>query len=213
MKKFWIIVWCVLLALTGVDAFAARTMEDLSENLVRLHVIAEDDSPGAQANKLKVRDRIIETFGEELSSQGDIAAIKDYVNAHLSDFKAVAEEELRRLGAENTVTVSFEKTAFNTREYGDIRLPAGYYDALRIVIGKGEGKNWWCVLFPPLCFVEDAKGTLPAESEAILKENLSGDAYELVQKDGTLKVEMRFKVVELWETAKIKTAQAWGGRS
>lgn len=211
MKRFWMILWCVLLVLSGVESFAAQTMEDLSGSLVRLHVIAEDDSEVAQANKLKVRDCIIKTFGEELAAQGDMDAIKAYVHTHLADFKAVAEAELRRLGSDDAVTVSFEKTAFNTREYGDIRLPAGYYDALRIVIGKGEGKNWWCVLFPPLCFVEDAKGTLPAESEALLKENLSGDAYELVQKDGTLKVEMRFKLVELWETAKIKTAQAWGG--
>ncbi len=206
MKRFWMILWCILLVLSGVESFAAQTMEELSGSLVRLHVIAEDDSDIAQSNKLKVRDRIIETFGEELSAQGDMRAVRDYITTHLTDFQIVAEAELRRLGAENDVTVSFEKTAFNTREYGDIRLPAGTYDALKIVIGKGEGKNWWCVLFPPLCFLEDAKGTLPAASEALLKENLSGDAYELIQQDGSLKVELRFKLVELWETAKIKTA-------
>ena len=206
MKRFWIIMGCVLLILSGLESFAANTMTDLTKSLVRLHVLAEDDSVTAQENKLKVRDRIIEVFGAELSSQTDTNAVKAYIRSHLNEFESVAEEELRRLGADNDVTVSFAKTAFNTREYGDIRLPAGTYDALNIVIGKGEGKNWWCVLFPPLCFVEDAKGALPAESEALLKKNLDTDTYELIQKDGSLKVELRFKLVELWETAKLKTA-------
>ncbi|MBO4954536.1 MAG: stage II sporulation protein R [Clostridia bacterium] len=206
MKRFWIIIGCVLLVLSGIESFAANTMTDLTKSLVRLHVRAEDDSATAQENKLKVRDRIIEVFGAELSAQKDTETVRTYIRTHLNEFEAVAEEELRRLGADNDVTVSFEKTSFNTREYGDIRLPAGTYDALNIVIGKGEGKNWWCVLFPPLCFVEDAKGALPAESEALLKKNLDTDTYELIQKDGSLKVELRFKLVELWETAKLKTA-------
>lgn len=212
MKKFWVILWCVLLLLTGVEAFATQTMDELSGSLVRLHVIAEDDSAGEQALKLKVRDRILAEFGDALSGQGDVASIKEYVNTHLDDFKSVAEDELKQNGSDKTVSVSFEKTAFNTREYGNVRLPAGYYDALRIVIGEGKGQNWWCVLFPPLCFVEDAKGTLSTESEAVLKENLSDESYELVTSDGELDVKVRFKLVELWETAKIKTAQAWGGK-
>lgn len=212
MKKFWVIIWCILLLLTGVEVLATQTMDDLSESLVRLHVIAEDDSAQEQTLKLKVRDRILSEFGDCLSGSSDIAAVKAYVRTHLDDFKRVAEDELRANGSDRTVRVSFEKTAFDTREYGDVRLPAGYYDALRIVIGQGEGQNWWCVLFPPLCFVEDAKGTLPTQSEAVLKENLSDESFELITADGDLNVKVRFKLVELWETAKIKTAQAWGGK-
>lgn len=212
MKKFWIVTWCILLLFTGMEAYAAQTMRDLSGNLVRLHVIAEDDSAEEQALKLKVRDRILDEFGTTLSDIGTLSDIKAYVNRHLSEFERVAVDELRKNGSDATVAVSFGKVPFSTREYGTLRLPAGYYDALRIVIGKGEGKNWWCVLFPPLCFVEDAKGSLPKESDDILKENLSKESYALITEDDNLKVEVRFKLVELWETAKMKTAQAWGGQ-
>ncbi len=211
MKKFWIVLWCILLLLTGLEAYADRTMDGLSENLLRLHIIATDDTPEAQALKLRVRDRVLDTFGDTLSALSDTAAVKRYVNTHLDEFRQVAEDELRRNGSTESVTVSFGKIPFDTRVYGNVRLPAGEYDALRIVIGEGKGQNWWCVLFPPLCFVEDAKGTLPPSSEAILQKNLDKDTYALIREDGGLQVELRFKVVELWELAKLKTAQAWGG--
>ena len=211
MKKFWIILWCVLLLLTGLEVYADRTVDRLSDSLLRLHIIATDDTPEAQALKLRVRDRVLDTFGDTLSALPDPDAVKAYVHAHLDEFRQVAEDELHKNGSTESVTVSFGKTPFDTREYGNVRLPAGEYDALRIVIGAGAGKNWWCVLFPPLCFVEDAKGTLPATSDTLLQKNLDADTYALIREDGGLQVELRFKVVELWETAKLKTAQAWGG--
>lgn len=211
MKKFWIVLWCILLLLTGLEVYADRTVDGLSDNLLRLHIIATDDTPEAQSLKLRVRDRVLDTFGATLSALPDPDAVKDYVNAHLEEFRRVAEDELRQNGSDESVTVSFDRVPFDTRKYGNVRLPAGRYDALRIVIGEGAGKNWWCVLFPPLCFVEDAKGKLPPSSEAILQKNLDADSYALIREDGGLNVELRFKVVELWETAKLRTAQALGG--
>lgn len=129
-------------------------MEDraaLSEDVVRLHVVAASDSEEDQAVKLQIRDAVVEELSGALEGMTTVGEAKEYLAEHLDDIQEIANAVLERAGFPDTVQVSLEQEAFDTRVYDTFTLPAGVYEALRIVVGEGEGKNWWCVVFPKLC--------------------------------------------------------------
>ena len=127
----------------------------LEENFLRLHVVGASDSKEDQDVKLLVRDAVLASLEEGLDDLTDPAAAYDYVARMLPKVKAAADRCLQEAGFSDTVQVSLTEEAFPTREYDTFSLPAGVYQALRVVIGEGEGKNWWCVVFPQLCVGED----------------------------------------------------------
>lgn len=124
----------------------------LEQELVRLHVVGASDSEHDQNVKLHVRDAVVQALDGKLDAVTDAQEAKAYIRAHLDEIEQVANDALAALGEAKQATVSFLKEAFPVREYDTFRLPSGVYDALRIVIGEGEGKNWWCVVFPKLCY-------------------------------------------------------------
>lgn len=126
-----------------------------ADHLVRLHVIADSDSPSAQALKLEVRDAVLSASQRLLARCADADEAWSALNAHLTDFLDAASDRLTELGCNADVSVQAGVFAFPDRDYGGVTLPAGDYRALRVIIGSGQGQNWWCVLFPNLC--------LPAE--------------------------------------------------
>lgn len=126
-----------------------------ADQLVRLHVIAHSDSPEDQAIKLQVRDAVLTASRTLLSECRNADEAWTELNAHLTDFLDAASERLEEIGCDADVSVQAGVFAFPDRDYGGVILPAGDYRALRVIIGSGEGRNWWCVLFPNLC--------LPAE--------------------------------------------------
>ena len=165
---------------------------DLRENLLRLHVVGASNSAEDQAVKLQVRDAVLGSLEEGLRDMTDPQEAWDYVSRMLPQVEAAANRALAAAGFSETVQVSLTEEAFPTREYDTFSLPAGVYKALRVVIGQGEGRNWWCVVFPQLClgdgdFVETAS---IAGLDAELAETLEGD-YELrfwvLEKLGKLK--------------------------
>ena len=172
--------------LTAVFAYAVpvRAQEQLADKLTRLHVIANSDSEADQALKLAVRDRIIEAAGYEYGHfEGEID------DELLALLQQAAQEEVLARGFLYPVTVTHERTFFDTRHYDGFSLPAGYYDAVRVIIGDGDGQNWWCVLFPPLC--------LPAAQTGEFSEEASGaDEMLLREEEGRPKYKMRLAVVE-----------------
>lgn len=123
-------------------------------NLVRLHVVANSNNPGDQAVKLKVRDRILQEIGAELTSASDARQALDAVGAELGRIQTLAADELARNGYTYGAAATVGAFNFPERTYGSLTLPAGRYNALRVVLGEGRGQNWWCVLFPPLCLVD-----------------------------------------------------------
>ena len=165
----------------------------LHDELLRLHVVGASNSVEDQEVKLRVRDAVLESLEEGLKQVSDPQAAYDYVARMLPKVEEAANCALAAAGFSDTVAVSLTEEAFPTREYDTFSLPAGIYKALRVVIGEGEGKNWWCVVFPQLCmgnggdFVETASvaGLSPE-----LTETLEGD-YEvrfwLLEKFGELK--------------------------
>ncbi len=163
---------------------------EIRSSVLRMHVLANSDSEEDQALKLQVRDRLLEISREIYSHAATREEAVRQTNAHLQLLQEEAQKVVALRGYDYRVSVALENSYFTTRTYGDVTLPAGNYQALRVVIGEGEGHNWWCVMFPPLCI------SAASEDEAQLSEVLTPQQMELVETDG---YEVRFKCVELYE--------------
>jgi len=172
--------------------------KSIRQEVLRLHVIANSDSYEDQLLKLKVRDRVLESgksvFGGSLTKN----EAESTIEANLSLLQDAAEEEIRKNGCDYPVRVEIGKSRFPTKSYGNVTLPAGEYDAVRVIIGEGGGKNWWCVMFPPLC--------LPAaKGDVKLDDVMNSDELELVESNP--KYEVRFWIIEKLEQLKEKIKQ------
>lgn len=203
----------VALMITGI-AFASYSEDvnsGLSQNLLRLHVIANSDSPEDQQLKRDVRDIILDYMKKELKDIETVEDAKSQVNNNLDKIKILAEDEIRRQNKAYRVKAMLGNFPFPTKMYGDITLPAGTYEALRVVIGEGEGQNWWCVMFPPLCFVDATHGTIPDSVKEDLKNVLTKEEYSIVasaDEEDEIPIEIKFKVVEIFQGSKIKVSGA-----
>lgn len=160
---------------------------EIQSEVVRLHVLAHDDTAAEQALKLEVRDAVLAAADGLLDGVGDSAHATDVLEDALPQLTAAANDALRAAGSPHTATVSLQETYFTTRTYESGTLPAGWYTALRVVIGEGAGQNWWCVVFPPLCLSSAVK-------PATLDDVVSDEARTVVEQPTRYTV--RFKVVE-----------------
>ena len=158
------LVWCGAL-------LADR--QRLHEDLIRLHVVANSDSEEDQSVKLLVRDAVVSSLEGNLKKLGDVRKAKAYLQENLTKIQAVANETLERAGYDQTAVVTLCREAFDTREYDTFSLPAGIYESLRIVIGEGEGHNWWCVVFPTLCLSATTEGFEDTAAAAGFPDSLS----------------------------------------
>lgn len=177
-------IFSVLFSFTG---FFNRC-DCISSKIFRLHIIANSNSKEDQDLKLKVRDRILKDFGEYFGGLNDLIAAKELTGENIEKIKKSAKDEIILNGYDYDVDACVTSMYFNNRKYGDFTIPAGKYDALRITIGQAKGKNWWCVMFPPMC--------LPAASaKDELEEVLNPYEMDLVEGEGKYKI--KFKAVEL----------------
>ena len=135
-----------------------KDRQQLRQELIRFHVVAASDDPADQAVKLQVRDAVIAAFREELQNLQDVEQAKTYLRENLPKVQTIANNVLQQAGFDDTVTVSLCIEEFATRIYDTFTLPAGLYESLRIVIGEGEGQNWWCVMFPSFCLPATSRG-------------------------------------------------------
>ena len=163
---------------------------EIRSSVLRLHVLANSDSQYDQELKLKVRDRLLEVSEGMYSKAKTKEEAVSVTQSNLGLLQSEAEKVLRANGCNDSVSVSLEECYFTTRTYGDVTLPAGDYQALRVIIGEGAGHNWWCVMFPPLCI------SPASENQAELEDVLSEEQLELVEGDG---YEIKFKCVEMYE--------------
>lgn len=168
----------VLICLTmAACVWCASLLSDrnqLNEDLIRLHVVANSDSAEDQNVKLLVRDAVINSLQKDLELLGDVDAAKNYLQENLPKIQAVANETLAAAGVDAETVVTLCKETFDTRYYDTFTLPAGVYESLRIVIGEGEGHNWWCVVFPSLCLPATSEGFEDTAAGAGFSESLSG---------------------------------------
>lgn len=199
-SKINLILFILLLAFIFVSAFSysQAVSSNLSNSVFRLHVLANSDSEEDQSLKYKVRDKVIEYMKTLVNTNMKKSEIIDIVNSHLDDFRDIAESVIHENNYDYNVNVEVGNYEFPTKTYGDISFPAGYYDSLRIKIGKATGHNWWCVMFPPLCFVDVTSGIVPEDSKDNLKDNLSQEDYSIISQD-TATAQFKFKIVELFD--------------
>lgn len=196
------------LSITMVSsAFLGEKMQSIQDNVLRLHVVANSDSAKDQELKLKVRDAVSAACASYFSPATTKEESEEILALHRDEIIRVAEDTLRSHGCSDRVKVSYEKTAFPTKYYENLALPAGEYDALNIKIGEAKGQNWWCVLFPPLCFVDAVGGSLSEESADLLKDSLGDDNYALLTAqngEADIPVRIEFKLLEYFGTMTAK---------
>jgi stage II sporulation protein R len=149
MCKRMLFCGCIAACVWGWSILCDRQM--LNEQLIRLHVVANSDSAQDQQIKLRVRDAVVESLSDAMADFQDIDQARAYIEANLPKIRQTANRALEELGCDYKAVVSLGEEVFDTRFYDTFKLPAGVYEALRITIGEGEGKNWWCVVFPTLC--------------------------------------------------------------
>lgn len=204
LKNFAIISFLLFcLIVVNACSYVSAVSSALSSSVLRLHVIANSDSDEDQNLKYIVRDKVLEyvncstsgaTCKEDLLNMLDLDAIRE-----------IAQQTVYDNGYSYPVSVELGYFEFPTKTYGDISLPAGFYDALRIKIGNADGKNWWCVMFPPLCFVDVSSGIVPDSSKEILQENLDSEEYGLIS-DNSSDVKFKFKIIELLQNVSMELA-------
>ena len=173
------------------------TQPAIASKILRFHVLANSDSVGDQAVKEKVRDAVGAYLQPSLKEANSLADTKQIVEKHMQDIIAVSENILRENGYEYEVMVQIKSVAFPEKTYGDYTFPKGEYEALQIVIGKGEGQNWWCVLYPNMCFRGSVFEVVEEEAEEALREVLSPWEYANVFSSG--KLQLQFKFLELFK--------------
>lgn len=183
--------------------YSKAVSSNLSDSVFRLHIIANSDSSADQELKLKVRDNIINYMNTLTSSSSDKKDVISMVNNHLDSFKEIALNTIKENGYNYDVNIEIGNFHFPTKSYGDISFPAGNYNALKIEIGDAIGQNWWCVLFPPLCFVNSSTGVVPDDSKNTLKENINSESYEIISEgnnsnDNTSDIKIKFKIIEFF---------------
>lgn len=164
MKKKLIIVCLFLFVVTGWLTLLKIDSKDENaslqkKELIRLHVLANSDSFSDQALKLKVRDGVLSYLAPYLENIDSVEKAQSILVEHEKDIEGVATQIVLNSGAAQSVQVQLGTFEFPIKSYGEMTLPAGKYEAMRILIGEAQGKNWWCVLFPPLCFVDITNAT------------------------------------------------------
>lgn len=209
MKKFSSFLILLLLffiyLLISTSSYVFAVSNHISDSIFRLHVIANSDLKEDQDLKYKVRDNILKymnTMSADCTSKEEAINL---ANIHKEEFEKIALETIRSEGFFYDVSIDIGNFKFPTKQYGDISLPAGYYDALRIKIGNASGQNWWCVMFPSLCFIDISNGIVPEDSKELLEENLSEEAYTLIN-DNSSKKKFKFKLLELFADANLFTS-------
>ena len=175
------------------DAAAQAEMQaHLAQEVLRFHVLANSDSDADQALKLKVRDSVLGFLEEAMPEMDDASRTAAWMREHIDEIEAVSRETVAAEGADYPVSAAVTTCWFPDRTYGDLTFPAGNYEALRVEIGAAEGHNWWCVLYPGLCFLDSANAVVPEEGREKLKNVLTEEEYSRITATSDFKVSWFF---------------------
>ncbi len=197
-----LILLCIFILISAIS-YVDAVSTDISNSVFRLHVIANSDSTEDQNLKYKVRDAVLKymnSISMDCSSKSEVIKL---VNDHKDDFYKIAKQVIVDNGYNYDVNIKIGNFDFPTKHYGDISFPAGNYDALRIEIGNASGQNWWCVMFPPLCFVDVTSGVVPDDSKSIIESNLSSEEYNIISNKNSSDIQFKFSLIEMFQNLKI----------
>lgn len=207
--KLVIVLTILLFVYTTICAlsYAQNISTDIANSVFRLHVIANSDSKEDQELKYKVRDNLLKYMNElciDCSSKEEAILI---VQKNQEEFKQIALDTIKNQGYSYPVNITIGNFYFPTKNYGDISLPAGMYDALRIEIGEAKGQNWWCVMFPPLCFVDVSSGIVPDDSKKLIQNSLTEEEFALISDQSNNEIQFKFKLLEFLNNNGLITAK------
>ena len=202
-RIFIILILLSIFILISAISYVDAVSNNIADSVYRLHVIANSDSKEDQELKLKVKDELLSYMNIISKDSTSKQEAMQMVNEHKEEFIQIAEKVIKENGYNYTVNVQVEKADFPTKYYGDITLPAGTYDALKVQIGEAKGQNWWCVMFPPLCFVDVSTGIVPDNSKQELKQSLDDEEYDLISKTNDNEISFKFKIIELFQNWKL----------
>lgn len=191
-------------------SYAQVISSDISNSVFRLHVLANSDSEEDQTLKYKVRDNLIKYMNNICKDCTSKEEAINLVTLYQEEFKQVALETIKNEGYSYDVNIEIGNFEFPTKQYGDISLPAGFYDALKVEIGEAKGKNWWCVMFPSLCFVDISNGIVPEESKEDLQNVLSDEEYSIISGKSDYGIKFKFKLLEFFANSKFLVANKSG---
>lgn len=197
MKKSIIFGMCMVL-LAGFILIKNEngSAETINDKLIRFHVVANSDSEEDQSVKLQIRDEILQKYGPILSESNSRSESLQFISENLEEIENTANSILKKEGKGYSAKAVLGESIFPIKQYGTITLPAGEYTALKVVLGEGGGKNWWCVMFPPLCFIDVTRGLTSEETDEELKKVISSKEVESITafKQDTSKTEVVARV-------------------
>ena len=188
------------ISISGEVKKISTASQDYKEKLIRFHVLANSDSEKDQNLKLKVRDAIIDYLQPKLLQSKSIEESEIIIKKEYEQIEKISKNIILENGYNYDIKVGIDYSEFPTKQYSNVVLPAGEYKALRVIIGEGNGKNWWCVMFPPLCFVDEEKGIIDKQTDNKLREVLTEEEYDLISqktKKQSNRVQVKFKIVEI----------------
>ncbi len=203
LRKRWVVaaMLCVIgvfCALVQRQAAADDLQKGIADKILRFHVIANSDSEEDQALKLEIKEAIVEYMKGILVDAANLEDTKKAVQAHREDIRRIAEELVLEKGYDYPVQVFLDRRYFPIKTYDTYTFPAGEYEALCVELGNSQGKNWWCVMYPSLCFVDAVHAIVPEESKEELKEILTEEEYEAISQ-GEARVKFSFKFLEWFQ--------------
>ena len=182
----------------SAQSYVTAISNNLSDAVFRLHVIANSDSVEDQDLKLKVRDSLLNYMNEICSDCSTKEEAISLAHTHTNKFHEIATQTILDNGYNYSVKINIDNFYFPTKNYGDISLPAGLYDALRVEIGEAKGQNWWCVMFPSLCFIDISSGIVDEEAKENLEENLEEESYTIISDTNKTNIKFKFKIIEFF---------------
>lgn len=201
-EKLWMLFLGMLVVIfVGLHIETNRThtlQQGIAAEIIRFHVLANSDSEEDQKLKRKVKDEVVSFMQEKLKNVTKKEQAEQVIQAHMDEIKKVAEMVTKKEGNGESVTTALTRKDFPVKVYGDTVFPAGNYETLQIEIGSAKGKNWWCVMFPSLCMVDESYAVVPKEAKEKLRENLTEEEYESIQMEQN-SVKYRLKIVEIWD--------------
>lgn len=177
----------------------AKIQEEIASQILRFHVVANSDSVVDQSLKLVIKDKLTNALKPELKSAHNLDDARRIIEHNLSNLESLSNQVIKEHGFSYETKASITKGYFPLKVYGDLSLPPGEYEAIRIELGEANGQNWWCIMYPPLCFVDSTYSVVPDSSKEQLKELLSEEEYQSIFTKKDLKIKVRLKLFSLFQ--------------
>lgn len=179
--------------------YAAKIQKEIASQILRFHVVANSDSVIDQSLKLVIKDTLTNALKPELKSAHNLDDARRIIEHNLSNLESLSNQVIKEHGFSYDTKASITKGYFPLKVYGDLSLPPGEYEAIRIELGEANGQNWWCIMYPPLCFVDSTYSVVPDSSKEQLKELLSEEEYDSIFTKKDLKIKIRLKLFSFFQ--------------